>query len=110
MRLFFGCCSLCHQVVGAGWYFLAIERIDTCWRQQCRKEGSSVCSNLYLYCNGNENERLAWSSSTDTFEICKNHSLFDLGIYQDISNKNIGSAKFVNKYLYCLWFGLQQLR
>ncbi|KAI5078325.1 hypothetical protein GOP47_0005996 [Adiantum capillus-veneris] len=107
---------LASQFLGACWYFLSIERKDTCWRQQCRNTsasplGAGPCRLDYLYCSGafDVAQRQIWHANTQVYSNCKDPNVFDLGIYQQAFDKNIPSSTFRNKYLYCLWFGLQQL-
>lgn len=103
---------LASQFLGACWYFFSIERKDTCWREQCRNAtlANVPCRLEYLYCGAHfDAQRDVWHNHTLVFSNCENQEIFDLGIYQQAFNKNIPSSSFVNKYLYCLWFGLQQL-
>lgn len=106
---------LASEFVGACWYLLSIERKDACWREQCRNitatPGTVTCSLDYLYCGAfsNSAQRETWHSNTQVFSNCQDSSLFDFGIYQVAYDKKITSIPFLNKYLYCLWFGLQQL-
>ena len=103
------------QFIGACWYLLAIERKDACWRQQCGNSTASAipCQFNYLYCSARDatSEWQAWQNSTTIFDNCQSDSaLFDFGIYKNAFDKHILDSNFVKKYLYCLWFGLQQLR
>ncbi|KAH7280284.1 hypothetical protein KP509_37G059700 [Ceratopteris richardii] len=106
---------LASQFIGACWYFLSIERKDTCWRQQCKNSsattGAIPCQLDYLYCTARYDisQRQEWYNGTSVFENCDDPDVFDFGIYQQAFDKNITSIPFVKKYLYCLWFGLQQL-
>eukprot|EP00250_Pteridium_aquilinum_P005460 c15547_g1_i1 orf=494-2638(-) len=101
---------LASQFIGACWYLLAIERKDTCWRKQCKTE--TDCNYDYLYCDPIKdiNQREIWYNTTSVYSNCTTSSpSFDFGIYAVAFDKNIVTALFMNKYLYCLWFGLQQL-
>ncbi|KAK1303302.1 putative cyclic nucleotide-gated ion channel 5 [Acorus calamus] len=97
-------------MVGAFWYLLAMERVDACWHSQC----IGNCNTNYLYC-GNPN--LAGYSNwhnTNWANIQNNCTYdsqsFDFGIYAQALQSNIvASKKFVSKYCYCLWWGLQNL-
>ncbi|KAH7302346.1 hypothetical protein KP509_23G068600 [Ceratopteris richardii] len=102
---------LASHFIGACWYLLAIERIDTCWRHQCRAERNE-CKYDYLYCGATNNNaaRDTWLNSTNVFNNCVyNSPVFDFGIYEDAFSKGIVIANFVRKYLFCLWYGLLQL-
>ncbi|XP_076888516.1 putative cyclic nucleotide-gated ion channel 5 isoform X1 [Bidens hawaiensis] len=101
------------QIVGAFWYLLSVERNDTCWKKAC--ENAKYDSDL-LYC-GNEHlkDYATWiSNSTNVLnEACATSDdkpPFDFGIFtQALSSGIVFSTKFVQKYCYCLWWGLQNL-
>lgn len=99
---------LASHFIGATWYLLAIERKDTCWRQQCKME-KFFCKYDYLYCGvaHKNNQREIWRNNTSVFQNC--HTSPSFGIYQEAFEKNIVSAKFMNKYSFCLCYGLRQL-
>lgn len=94
---------------GALYYLLAVEREDACWREQCKNGG---CDVKYLDCNVKRSESLQWNH-TDLEGQCNPNNVessFDYGIYNDSLTNGISSSnKFVNKYFYCLWFGLRNL-
>ncbi|XP_054805698.1 probable cyclic nucleotide-gated ion channel 5 isoform X1 [Prosopis cineraria] len=102
---------LASHIVGAFWYLLAVERNDSCWQEAC-KEG---CNKNFLYCGNQRMEGYNdWNKTSD--QILKEHcstddnSPFDFGIFkQALSSGIISSKKFVSKYCYCLWWGLQNL-
>lgn len=102
------------QIIGAFWYLLAIEREDTCWNSACKSTPS--CKPDFLYCG---NQHLAgfktWNDSSSAVlgNNCPtgSDSPFDFGIYsQALSSETVASRKFVSKFCYCLWWGLQNLR
>ncbi|OAY46870.1 probable cyclic nucleotide-gated ion channel 5 [Manihot esculenta] len=106
---------LASHIVGAFWYLLAVERQDTCWQKACSDPTTSNCDKNYLYC-GNEhmNGYAAWSNISG--DVLKNHceaeenGPFDYGIYENALSSGIASSKkFISKYCYCLWWGLQNL-
>ncbi|CAH1449244.1 unnamed protein product [Lactuca virosa] len=78
---------LASHIVGAFWYLLSVERNDTCWQRACEKKHFNK---NFLYCG---NERMAgydrWRDA--------------------LSSGIVSSKKFVSKYCYCLWWGLQNL-
>lgn len=102
------------QIVGAFWYLLSAERVDTCWQKACK---ASQHDKDLIYC-GNEDMRGydSWiSNSTNILkEACSpdgDNPPFDFGIFnQALSSGIVSSTKFVQKYCYCLWWGLQNLR
>ncbi|CAI9293518.1 unnamed protein product [Lactuca saligna] len=78
---------LASHIVGAFWYLLSVERKDTCWQRACERKHFNK---NFLYCG---NERMA---GYDRW-----HDALSSGI--------VSSKKFVSKYCYCLWWGLQNL-
>lgn len=102
------------QVLGAAWYLLSIDRYTTCWKSYCRKELSlSRCIFDYLDCDSfNSNDRITWANSTKVFESCspQNDIQFKYGIFENAVTKSVVSSNFIEKYFYCLWWGLQNLR
>ncbi|KAJ8627190.1 hypothetical protein MRB53_020497 [Persea americana] len=104
---------LASHIIGAFWYLLAIEREDTCWNSACKSTPS--CKPDFLYCG---NQHLAgfktWNDSSSAVlgNSCPtgSDSPFDFGIYsQALSSETVASRKFVSKFCYCLWWGLQNL-
>ncbi|TQD88496.1 hypothetical protein C1H46_025916 [Malus baccata] len=102
------------QIVGAFWYLLALERNDTCWQMACSDFGS-LCDKNLLYC-GNQNnlDNATWSNVTgNILSKCSaddNNTYFDFGIFNSaLSSGVVSSKKFIVKYCYCLWWGLQNL-
>ncbi|KAK9716475.1 hypothetical protein RND81_06G236100 [Saponaria officinalis] len=106
---------LSSHIAGALWYLFAIERIDTCWKQACESQGDN-CEIAFLYCdNSNEMRFAAWRNISQEVlsKVCSledEQSTFNFGIYsQAISSKIVEAQKFINKFCYCLWWGLQNL-
>ncbi|KAL2622926.1 hypothetical protein R1flu_003131 [Riccia fluitans] len=106
---------LASHVVGACWYLLAVERQDTCWRSVCYP--ADGCRTDYFDCGSRDNDlefaRSLWRSSPNTSIIqttCSSNGTFQYGLYINaLENNIISSVKFVDKYFYCLWFGLLNL-
>ncbi|KAJ6307536.1 hypothetical protein OIU76_017351 [Salix suchowensis] len=109
------CCVLSTLIAGAFWYLLAIERKGTCWREACRLSGK--CNIDYLYCGNkllpgyHDWRRISDKVLGNTCNVDKDdNSRFDYGIYfQAMSSDIVSSRKFVSKFFYCLWWGLQNL-
>ncbi|KAL3840658.1 hypothetical protein ACJIZ3_025249 [Penstemon smallii] len=106
---------LASHIVGALWYVLSVERNDTCWQEACKRSGR--CTTAFLYC-GNQNMRdyNNWSNISDSVlsSSCpvddESNPPFDFGIFkQALSSEIVSSRKFLSKYCYCLWWGLQNL-
>ncbi|KAL0345804.1 UNVERIFIED_CONTAM: putative cyclic nucleotide-gated ion channel 5 [Sesamum radiatum] len=106
---------LASHIVGAFWYLLSVERNDTCWQRACKRSGK--CITDFLYC-GNQYmpDYNIWSNISDSVltSSCPvdddKNPPFDFGIFrQALSSGIVSSRKFLSKYCYCLWWGLQNL-
>ncbi|KAJ9702874.1 hypothetical protein PVL29_004563 [Vitis rotundifolia] len=104
---------LASHVLGASWYLLSIERYATCWKSVCRKELSPIrCLLRFLDCGTlDDDARRKWDNSTLVFSDCdpSNDISFNYGIFGNAITNNVVNSKFLEKYLYCLWWGLQNL-
>ncbi|KAL4182031.1 hypothetical protein AMTRI_Chr12g240440 [Amborella trichopoda] len=102
---------LASHVLGAAWYLVAIERLNSCWKKECRNE--QTCILKFLDCgHADRTERKTWANTTQVFSNCNatNPGIsFDYGIFASAFTKGVVSSKFLEKYFYCLWWGLQQL-
>ncbi|XVF34291.1 hypothetical protein REPUB_Repub18cG0046800 [Reevesia pubescens] len=105
---------LASHVVGAAWYLLSVDRYTSCWKKICKKEFAPLRCNLYyLDCDTfGRNDHKMWAKGTDVFKNCdpRNDIDFQYGIFERAVEKNVVSMGFLEKYFYCLWWGLQQLR
>ncbi|XP_022749449.1 cyclic nucleotide-gated ion channel 17-like isoform X2 [Durio zibethinus] len=104
---------LASHVIGAAWYLLSVDRYTSCWKKICGKEFAPVrCSLYYLDCDTfGLNDRMMWANGTAVFRNCdpRNDIDFQYGIFESAVKKNVTSTGFLEKYFYCLWWGLQQL-
>uniref|UniRef100_A0A1D1YZ49 Putative cyclic nucleotide-gated ion channel 14 n=1 Tax=Anthurium amnicola TaxID=1678845 RepID=A0A1D1YZ49_9ARAE len=108
---------LASHVLGASWYLLSIERQTTCWRSECNKEmnftNTTQCHPKYLDCDfANQSFRQLWANSTQVFTNCDasdDNISFQFGIFENALTSGAVSEMFMTKYLYCLWWGLQNL-
>ncbi|CAN8284170.1 unnamed protein product [Cochlearia groenlandica] len=103
---------LASHILGSAWYLLSIERQATCWKRECRKESAPVCVTDFFDCNTLHRDGIdSWQNVTSVFSNCdpSNEIQFTFGIFADALTKNVVSSPFLEKYLYCLWFGLQNL-
>ncbi|MQL91660.1 hypothetical protein Taro_024275 [Colocasia esculenta] len=105
---------LASHIVGAFWYFLAVEREIECWHEACI---SPQCVSNYLYCGNHHSEGYqSWSNIRKSIidGNCTADDVngnFPYGIYSDaLTSGVVASKKFVSKYCYCLWWGLRNLR
>ncbi|WCJ30112.1 cyclic nucleotide gated channel 5 [Euphorbia peplus] len=105
---------LASHIVGAFWYLFAIERQDACWQKACNGI-TSVCNKNFLYCGNMDLVGYdVWAkNSTNVLQsscIGKEDGPFDYGIFTNALSSGITSySKFIPKYCYCLWWGLQNL-
>ncbi|KAB5514499.1 hypothetical protein DKX38_028405 [Salix brachista] len=102
---------LASHIVGSFWYLLAVERNDACWQKNCTD--AVKCKTNFLYCgNQNTKDYDAWNSSNlNSSCSAQNNNQFDYGIYSNaLSSGIVSSKKFISKYCFCLWWGLQNLR
>jgi len=103
-------CYLCSQVFGAFWYLFSIERETTCWQQACH---NISCDSNTLYCdvavNLRNNSFLNISCPLVDGDEVK--PPFDFGIFLDALNSRVvESMNFPQKFFYCFWWGLRNLR
>lgn len=97
------------QVFGAFWYLFSIERKTVCWKQACSKRG--LCKISSLYCPKNTTS----GNITSLNEACPvlepNTTRFDFGIFLGALDSGVvESHDFPQKFFYCFWWGLQNLR
>ncbi|KAM7267042.1 hypothetical protein ACFE04_009208 [Oxalis oulophora] len=112
--LWFGDSFKIQMTVGALWYMLAVERNDACWQKSCTPEVN--CTKNFLYC-GNEGMvgYSIWSDKSASIlgQNCTtdgDNPPFDFGIFgQALQAGIIKRMKFIPKFCYCLWWGLQNL-
>ncbi|KAJ4959068.1 hypothetical protein NE237_026179 [Protea cynaroides] len=102
------------HVFGASWYLLTVERYTTCWKSECTNEvGPLKCSLSYLNCESlQNNKRTIWANSTVVFNNCdpnNQNRTFNYGIFAYGLTNNVGSLNFLVKYVFCFWWGLQNL-
>ncbi|XP_073101295.1 cyclic nucleotide-gated ion channel 17 isoform X2 [Elaeis guineensis] len=103
------------QVLGAVYYLLSISRQITCWKSECQMENmnGTTCDLKFLDCDiSNWRARQLWATQTNVFSNCNanNQSItFNYGIFSGSLNNDVVSTGFIEKYFYCLWWGLQNL-
>lgn len=102
---------LASHITGAIYYLLSIERQITCWDQQCAAEYN--CNLRFISCENNgSNDYSVWASNTSIFANCDatNDSIpFNYGMFSSALSTGAVSSPFLEKYFYCLWWGLLQL-
>ena len=97
------------QVVGAFWYLFSIERETTCWRKACAMR--TPCDLGALYCDLNQgpvNNAYLNESCPITSD---NTGPFDFGMFMNaLTSGVVETTDFPKKFLFCFWWGLQNLR
>ncbi|ONI24091.1 hypothetical protein PRUPE_2G223500 [Prunus persica] len=96
------------HVLGAIWYFFAIQRMGICWHNACRKVNG--CNTTTFGCHDHHTFR----NMTFLNYLCPvrpmNTTLFDFGIYITVLQSGItGSTNYFEKLSNCFWWGLQNL-
>uniref|UniRef100_A0A1J3DJD4 Putative cyclic nucleotide-gated ion channel 17 n=1 Tax=Noccaea caerulescens TaxID=107243 RepID=A0A1J3DJD4_NOCCA len=103
---------LASHVLGAAWYILSFDRYTSCWKSRCNKEFGRVnCHLYYLDCDSMyDAKQLSWANVTNVFKLCDARSgEFKYGMFENAITKKVVSSNFIERYFYCLWWGLQQL-
>ncbi|KAF3630674.1 putative cyclic nucleotide-gated ion channel 18 [Capsicum annuum] len=106
---------LASHVLGSIWYLMAIERHFSCWKDECAKKpkDSPDCNKDYLDCSSlSKRRREQWAESTVVFKKCDasdDEISFQFGMFGDASSQQVTSAGIVDRYFYCLWWGLKSL-
>ncbi|KAL7111588.1 hypothetical protein ACP275_05G098900 [Erythranthe tilingii] len=103
---------LASHVLGAVWYLMAVERIFSCWKLQCRHERDEgdFCKVTYLDCASSGTDHDVWFNATDVFKKCDGKSSdYNFGLFAYALEDEVPSASLIEKYFYCLWFGLRSL-
>ncbi|KAI4340416.1 hypothetical protein MLD38_025255 [Melastoma candidum] len=97
-------------VLGACWYLLSIERQEACWKKVCSQE-NSACNYGYFDCHKvHEPGRVAWFQTSNVTELCRpSTDFYNFGIYTHAQTLVLKTSPFMNKYYYCLWWGLKNL-
>ncbi|KAM1917830.1 hypothetical protein ACFX13_037386 [Malus domestica] len=99
---------LTSHVLGAFWYFLAMQRESTCWQLACQSDQNG-CKRSTFYCN----DRL-FQNLTTLNDLCpinpSDAKVFDFGIFLDaLQSGVVESTDFPRKILHCFWWGLRNL-
>ncbi|KAL3567900.1 hypothetical protein D5086_030551, partial [Populus alba] len=102
------------QVLGAIWYLASIQRQHHCWNIQCKNERNRTpaCISLFLDCSAKDNPaRQAWLTTTNLLTNCdaQNDENFQFGMFAEAFTNHVAEASFIDKYFYCLWWGLRNL-
>lgn len=95
-------------MLGAFWYLFSIERETVCWERACGNQ--SKCRDSSFYC-GADHTGFAQILNGSCPIMTPNSTLFDFGIFLDaLQSGVVESRDFPQKFFYCFWWGLQNLR
>lgn len=95
-------------MLGASWYLLSIERETTCWLRTCR--GQSGCRTASFDCDGDHTQFSGTFNQSCPIQT-PNATIFNFGIFLDALQSDVVESKdFPQKFFYCFWWGLQNLR
>ncbi|XP_062197781.1 cyclic nucleotide-gated ion channel 18-like [Phragmites australis] len=108
--------TLASHVLGALWYLLSIERQYTCWMEVCTEENGTAgeiprCFMSYLDCKSKGSPiRQAWHNHSGIERQCMlPDSVYEYGLFADALALDRAGVAFIEKYLYCLWWGFRNL-
>lgn len=96
---------LASHILGGFWYFLSIEREGTCWRKACAQPD---CKTDSLICGRQNNQKNSFLGAACPISP-ENGTIFNFGIYLQALQNVVRSEKFLEKFFYCFWWGLQNL-
>ena len=110
-------CARTVQVLGALWYLLSVERQYSCWMEVCTNENGTTadiprCLMTFLDCKSREDPvRQTWHNHSAIQKQCMlPDAEYDYGLFADALNLDRNGVAFIDKYLYCLWWGFRNLR
>ncbi|KAB5531645.1 hypothetical protein DKX38_018315 [Salix brachista] len=101
---------LASHVIGAFWYLFSIERQTNCWRQACGTQ--DTCRREFLVCDGAGGAgNLSYLDNYCPITT-PNETVFNFGIFLDALQSGVvlSSTGFSDKFSYCFWWGLRNLR
>ncbi|KAM0967387.1 putative cyclic nucleotide-gated ion channel 13 [Malus sylvestris] len=110
--LYFCMYIIASHVVGALWYFFAIQRMMMCWHSACHKNDG--CDNRFFGCHDHH----AFRNTTILNDLCpvsvsdnsSDTMLFSFGIFATVLQYGVvGSTNYFQKFLNCFWWGLRNL-
>ncbi|KAJ8542176.1 hypothetical protein K7X08_017042 [Anisodus acutangulus] len=101
---------LASHVMGSCWYLFAVERQEQCWKKICDQQ-QPHCQYWYFDCQRkNDTSRIVWYQWSNISTLCGSSSkFFQFGIFNDALTYRVTQSSFLNKYVYCFWWGLRNL-
>ncbi|KAL6290826.1 hypothetical protein ACE6H2_008336 [Prunus campanulata] len=90
------------QVLGAVWYFFAIQQMTVCWAYACRNENGCDSTTFGCHDRTSKNDLCPVSSPNTTF--------FEFGIFLSLLQSGVpSSTNFLQKFTNCFCWGLRNL-
>lgn len=86
---------------------------ESCWRMACNQEKPSCQYDFFDCHHVQDPARVSWYGSTNVTSLCNGtstNSPIQFGIYAVAMTNSLSSCKFFSKFLYCLWWGINNLR
>ena len=94
--------------MGAFWYFFSTQRLMACWHKACEIHGDGV--EISFNCD-HSFRKLSFLDDFCRIDDTPSPSSFDFGIFLEACRSRIlESTGFLQKVLYCCWWGLRNLR
>ncbi|XP_050382701.1 cyclic nucleotide-gated ion channel 18 [Argentina anserina] len=107
---------LASHICAAIFYVSAIGRQSSCWKEQCSAENEEnvvSCLSSFLDCKSLElPERKYWANVTRVIKNCDwndEEIEFKIGIFGAAFKSGAAKSSFIEKYLFCFWWGLRNL-
>ncbi|XP_061999233.1 cyclic nucleotide-gated ion channel 1-like, partial [Rosa rugosa] len=96
------------HILGAIWYFFAIQREIACWEHGCRSEDG--CNVSSFDCDDNGTRNITNLDILCPINPSNETLLFDFGVFLGaVQSGMMGSTNFSQKLLQCFWWGLRNL-
>ena len=93
------------QVLGALWYLFSVQRQEACLLE------SPTCQTMFFDCKSLSSNRTIWYELSNITSLCTPDSgFYPFGIYTEALKAKLTSSSFTQKYFYCFWWGLKNLR
>ncbi|XP_061355811.1 probable cyclic nucleotide-gated ion channel 20, chloroplastic [Gastrolobium bilobum] len=97
------------HVVGSCWYLFGLQRVNQCLRDACLKSNIDGCMTFIDCGRASPQKSALWINNTDATACLDSSSgAFPYGIYASAVELTI-ETKVVNKYVYALFWGFQQI-
>jgi cyclic nucleotide gated channel, plant len=69
------------------------------------------CQTFYLDCKTVSSNRTIWYEMSNITRLCTtDNGFYPFGIYTEALHTKLTSSSFTQKYFYCFWWGLKNLR